>query len=286
MTEQVRVEGHNVPQPGGQNIPPRDPQPGFVPNPVQTTQPQGDPAPAAEVKQDGNGAGLEAALAAVAAALAAQSPKPTPEPAAGDESLNDLDLSSISDPVLRSMATAMRVAGPDLDMDRVFAKALETGDPNFLDVAYIKEKAGDKAGELITIAQGIIDGVNREATGAQQDVYNSAGGEAQWNACTASFNKAAPEGLRSIVATMLNSGDRKLIKGAADLVVQFAKGSGFVPNAQPLLESGAATVSAALALGKDEFQAELRKLDANARDFIPKRNELFARRAAGKQLGK
>lgn len=287
MTEPVRTEGFNVPGAGSvidggkPNLPPLNPLPGFVPQPAPAPVAEAAPAPAQPVPAAD---GLQAAIAALAAAL----PKPAePVPApAGEESLNNFDASTLEDPVLRSMATVMQTVGKGLDMDRVLAKAIETGNPEFIDVAYLKEKGGENANELITIAQGIVKSVGERAQSIATSIHSLAGGEANWNASTGVFNQRAPVELRTVVATMLDSGKENLITAAAKMVVEFSKGSGFVPNVQPTLESGFASVPAAQALSKDEFQAELRKLNPNDRNYIAVRGELFARRNMGKQLGK
>ena len=294
MTEAVATNGFVVP-PGGSstvvdgskpNIPPSNPQPGFVVPPIT-------PAPSAPAGAEPEASkvapkSLEATVAALTAALAAQNATKQPAPAATPDadSLNAFDPNVLQDPVLRSMATVMQTVGKGIDMDRVFSKALETGNAEFIDVAYLRDSAGENAEQLITIAQGIIQAVNAQASAMESKVYGLAGSEAQWNACTAAFNTGAPEAIKQVVATMLNSGVNSQIEAAAGLVVEFAKGSGFVPNANPLVQSGGAAMPASQALSKDEFQAELRKLNPNDRGFEKARGELFARRQAGKQLGK
>lgn len=284
MTHQVPVNQQptNVVDGGQPNIPPANMQPGFV-QPMQAPtlpaiqQPAAAPAPETDATL--------AAIQELTKALAAQQPAPAAAPAAED-SLNQFDVNTIEDPILKSMATVMKTVGKDLDLDRVLGKAIDTGNAEFIDVAYLREKAGANADELITIAQGIVQGVVAEAQKVQQSVYDTAGGVDQWNACAGAFNTKAPEALKTTVVTMLNSGDAKLVKAASELVVQFAKSQGFVPNANPLVQTGGASMPAAQALSKEEFQTELFKLDKNARDFPAKRGALFARRELGKRLGK
>lgn len=298
MTAPVTTDGFVVPPVGGNtpgntvdggvNLPPSNPTPGWVPPapPKALSSDQNTPAPTAPAAPAAPN-GMDAAIAALAAALQAQKPAPVAEtPAPAADSLNAFDPNTLQDPVLRSMATVMQTVGKDLDMDRVFAKALETGDPEFIDVAYLKERGGANADQLVTIAQGIIQAVNAQAVAIQSEVHALAGSEANWNACTAAFNQNAPQALRQVVATMMDSGNKDQVKAASSLVIEFSKGSGFVPTANPTVQNGGAGVAAAQALSKDEFQVELRKLNVNDRGFEKARDELFARRQLGKKLGK
>lgn len=281
MTEAVNTEGFNAPA-GGQNLPPANQVPGHVPQEV----PPAGAQPAAPVAKPDD-AGLAAAIAALTASLKPSEPAQTQAPAPQDEdSLNNFDVNTLEDPVLRSMAIAMKTVGKGLDMDRAIGRAIEHGNADFIDAAYIREKCGDNANELVQIAQGIVSAVNAQASAAAASVYNLAGGEDSWNNCTAAFNAGAPAELRSVIGVMFDSGNQKQIEAAAKIVVEFAKGSGFIPNANPLLQSGAASLPQGQALDKDSFQAELRKLNPNSRTYLQERSNLFARRSMGKRLGK
>ena len=255
----------------------------------QGSQPQAPQAPAQEPQGD-----LAAAIAALTAALGNKGDgedkgsevpaEPQVDTNVGD--LNDVDVGDIDDPLLRSMAVAIRSGAPaDLDMNRVLARALERGDATLIDRAYLVEKCGKDAAHRIQIAEGIVEAVNRKSSETAKAVYAAAGGQEQWNACTAAFNKAAPAALRTVVIQMMNSGNSDQVGAASQLVVEFAKGQGFVPNSAGRTDL-TSHVGAQQALSKGEFQAELRKLDPNARDYQEQRGSLFQRRELGKKLGK
>lgn len=184
------------------------------------------------------------------------------------------------------MATVMRTAGKGLDMDRVLGKALEHGSTDLIDVAYLKEKAGDTAEDLLAIARGIVEAVNAKAIEQEKAVFALAGSEANWHASVAAFNKSAAPELRAVIVQMFNSGNAASIEAAGKLVVQFAKGTGAVPSPAALVTNGGAAPAIGQALSKDEFQSELRKLNPQDRDYVARRGDLYARRQAGKQLGK
>lgn len=279
MTEAVSTQGFAMPT-GSPHpaVMPQDAKPGFVVQPIAPATLDAVAPAAAAAPSD--------ALAAAITALT-ESMKPTaaePTVATPAANLNTLDPSTLEDPTLRSMAGAFKLLGSTLDFDRVFSKALDSGDATLLDTAYLKEKGGANAQGLIDLAQGIVAVVQQKATEQTNAVYALAGGEAQWNAATAAFNKNAPVELRLAVSQMADSGKPQHIAAAAKLVMQFATGQGFVPTPANLI-SAANTNAQGQALDKLGFQTELRKLDPNARDFQAKRGDLFARRALGKRLG-
>jgi hypothetical protein len=195
-------------------------------------------------------------------------------------------VNSIDDPIIKSMATVMQTVGKGVDMDRAIGKAIEDGRTDLIDVAYLREVGGANAQDLITIATGLVNAVAAKSASVSNEVHALAGGQANWDAGVAVFNQAAPSELRLVVAQMLDSGKEQLIKAGAKMVVEFSKNSGKLPNVNPLLQSGASAPAAAQALDKVAFQTELRKLDPNSRDFQSQREQLFARRQLGRQLGK
>lgn len=286
MTTAVPTNGFNAPP--GVNVPPPNMEPGFVQNPAGSTPPaEPATAPAAAPAPSA----LDAQVAALLAALQAQqAPAPAAAPAVPDGNvqnptgLNSLDPATLEDPILRSMATVMQTVGKDLDMDRVFSKALDHGDASLIDAAYLREKGGANADQLLVIAQGIVQAVNAQAAAVTAEVHNLAGGSQNWEASVAAFNKNAPVEFRQVVALMLDSKDKGKISAGAKLVVEFSKGSGLIPNAQPLIQAGAGS-GAAQALTKEAFQAELRKLNPHSREFSEQRQALFARRQIGRNLG-
>ena len=281
MTTAVPTEGFNAPPAGGA------PNGNPIPIPPQVTAPAPDATPAAAAPAP---AGLDAAIAAMTAAIQSITPA-TPaaqaavEPAV-ESSLNGYDVNSIEDPIIKSMATVMQTVGKGVDMDRAIGKAIEDGRTDLIDVAYLREVGGANAQDLITIATGLVNAVAAKSASVSNEVYTLAGGQANWDAGVAVFNQAAPSELRLVIAQMLDSGKEQLIKAGAKMVVEFSKNSGKLPNVNPLLQSGASAPAAAQALDKVSFQTELRKLDPNARDFQSQREQLFARRQLGRQLGK
>lgn len=282
---------------GAAAVQPTNAVPGFAVPPggpsaaVPPAQPPSAPtAPAAP--STGTSPDMAAAIAALTAALGAAKAPETPDGEVGTSpapekfgDLNTLDTSTLDDPIIRSMATVMQTVGKDLDLNRAIGNALDRGDARLIDTAYLREKGGANAEQLITIAKGIVEAVEAKGNAITAEIHALAGGEAGWTASVAAFNSTAPQELRLVVAQMLDSNKPDIIKAGAKLVTQFGNGSGLIPNSNPQLTAGAGA-NAAAALTKEGFQAELRKLDPNSREFNTQRSELFARRALGRKLGK
>jgi hypothetical protein len=170
-------------------------------------------------------------------------------------------------------------------MDRAFGKALEFGDPSLIDMAYITEKGGAVAENLKAIAQGIVDRVQYQAQAGEAAVYAIAGDKAQWDTALAVFDAKAAPHVKTVVQTMIDSGNLGAIQSAAQMVVEFSKGSGRMVNAPGLINAGASNGNAASGLSKVEFQKLHSKLDPNSPSYTADRGQLYARRSVGKQLG-
>lgn len=274
MTTAVPTDGFIAPPANAGAAPPANAQPGFVQPP-----PAGTPAPAAPVPAQA-GADVAALTAALTAALASQQAAvaPAAAPAAAVEGSDD--------PILRSMAAVLKTAAQGIDLDRLLGKAIEYGDAGLIDTAYLTEKGGVNAAQLLTIAQGIVESTNAKASAVEKEVHGLAGSEANWNACATAFNTKADPALRAVVAQMLDSKKSDQIKAAAKLVVDFAKGTGIVPTPAGLVTGFGAAPISGQGLSKDEFQTELRKLNPQDRGFVAARQDLYARRQMGKQLGR
>lgn len=298
MAEHVAVPPGTAPLPPGpslppEHIPPANPAPASPALPTPPTPGFASISQAAKpVPDDATAriAELEAQLAA------AKAPKPAAAPAtpAADGTLdlgdlNNYDIGSIQDPATRATAMALKaMAGGDVDLNQLMGNAVAYGDPRLIDQRYLAEKfPGDKAQAVKGMLVALVDAVNQEATKAEQAVFSVAGGEPQWRAAAASFDQGAPSGLKAAVASMLNSGHPTNIAQAAEIIVQFAQGSGFVPvkgaTTIPTATGGAGNVGG---LSSEEFKAQLRTLNPNAADYSRKIQELEQLRVLGKRAGR
>lgn len=222
---------------------------------------------------------------ALAAAIAQLTSALKPKAEEQQQASVSTDIQGTGDDVLDAMVQSVALAHPKLSIDRAVGEAVAYGDARFIDEAYIREVAGKDADRLIRIAKAAVFRVQETATQLKDAVFNTVGGEDNWNTAVSAFNSAAPKELRSAVATMLESGKANQVKAAAQLVSQYAASGGFIRSGA----KGGATAFGAAAgsqgLSKADFQTELGKLDRNARDFREKREELFNRRTIGQKAG-
>ena len=302
---QVPNQGFQVPPAGdpprmpngnGHTIAAPNQQPGWVQNPGQPQQQtQQQTQQPTQPDMSSVVAVLQAALAgqqAPAQQAQAQQAPATQQPQADvirpnwmQSSANEFDVDQINDPIIKSMATVLQTAGKDLDLDRVLGKALAFGDPALVDLAYLRDAGGPQAAQLAEIAKGIVQAVNAKADAVTSEVYASVGGEDVWHSSVAAFNQSAPHELKVTVSQMLDSTNENFIKAGAKIVAEFGRSSGLIPQqGAPLLNSASAGVQGQ-GLTREQFQAELRKLDQNSPGFEQSREALFARRALGKRSG-
>lgn len=275
MAENVPVAGFSVPPvPGNDGRPAASSmEPGFVRQAPQIPAPVPAPAPDAGLLTPAQ------VQEQIAAALALAKPAQAAPPA--------YDFADTSnDPVLNSLQSVFASVGAGIDIERALGKALTYGDPALIDLAYIKEKGGATADQLAIVAKAIVERVQTQTESATSAVYDTAGGKPQWDAAAATFDQNAPAHLKLVIGKLLDSGNRDAVKQAAQAVVDYVKQNGLVPTGAGLLTPNASGMNSAQALTKEDFQAALQKLDPNARNYDATRQDLFARRSLGKQLGK
>lgn len=273
----------NPPITGEANLPPLNPTPGFNPpagTPVVTSQ----TIPALQAP-----AQAPAQPQAPAAPQVPAAPQATPELVAlagvPTSNLRDFDIGEIDDPLIKSTASILLASSPDLDLDRALAKAIQFGRADLIDEAYLKEKGGTNADNLITIAKSLVTQIANVADANEKAVYDIAGGEANWSTAVTAFNQFADPAQRKTIADLLDSGKPQFVQYAAQTVMAFSKQSGAVPFTGQQVQTGAASVAASQGLSKAQFQAELAKLNRNAPDYAEQSNVLLGRRQLGKQLG-
>lgn len=269
-----------------QNIPPKDMKPGFVAPTPPTPEVKAESTPSAEPKTENLGAAIEALTKALASAnpAAAQTPEAKVEDPKMPTDLNNFDVGSLQDPILKSMATVMQTVGKGLDMDRALGKAIEYGNIEFIDQAYIKEAGGAASEDLLTIARGLVQAVAAKSEAVTQGIYTLAGGEQNWNVSVTAFNTGAEKELRLVVSQMLNSGREDLIQAGAKMVVEYSRTSGLIPRDGGTIKAGAGAPSGQ-ALDAAAFQKALVKLDPYSPTYMQDRSALFDRRNLGRSLG-
>lgn len=297
--QQLNVNGGGIPPvPPGAVVTERGAPPANQQVPGYVQQPNIPAFPGTVVGQQPTALSAEdlADFEAFKAFKAQQTGKPTPAvvpapeaqsvPVSASAAMDMLAPAATSDPVLGGMLKVFESGVPGLDKARALGNALTHGDVKLIDTAYLREKGGAQAESLIEIAKGIVEHATNAAAAATQEIFTLAGGEQNWNAATAAFNKGAPDYLKQFVVSAMNSGNRSQIKAAAENVVAYAKQSGLVATpGTGFVQSGGGAPGSAQGLSKADFQKAHAALDPNARDYIERKGELMGRRQIGKQLG-
>ena len=301
--QQIAVPGGVVPPlPSGaseRGIPPSNQQvPGYVPTIQSAADPFVLPLTDAQKLAAAQVAGIDPAeLAAFRAFKAAQGAAPAAPVANAavtpaifpTNATGALDLAvraSSHDPILGSMLGIFDGTAAGVDRGRALGNALTHGDPALIDVAYLREVGGKDAERLVTIAQGIVQHCTAQAAAATSSVYALAGGEANWDAATAAFNRSAPDHLKQFVKYSLDSGSASQVDAGAKAVVEFAKSSGLVATSGTgFVATGGGQPGSAQGLSKEGFQSAHSALDKNSRTYEREKGELYGRRQIGKQMG-
>lgn len=172
----------------------------------------------------------------------------------------------------------------DADIQRATAKAIEYGDANLIDKAFLAEKFGDRAEEAAHIAEAVLEQMQAGRERLVQDVYAQAGGKEAWDQSLAVYKQHAPAGLQKVIKAMFDSGDATAVKEAAGLVAEFAKNSGAIPVTGQRVQSSGAAVSHGLSA--DEFKQAVNKLNPSSRTYHADYTKLIDMRRAGKQAGR
>lgn len=165
-------------------------------------------------------------------------PTPVPAKPTGQTDLADLGFDT-SSPTNLAILTYIRdiATSTGLDVTRALGHSLNSNNPDFVDLAYIKDvlKDAGKSDNVANMLKGLVS-TRAEATAKLvTDVYAQAGGEANWKVAVTHFNKSADPAQRAAVKAMLNSNDPEVVKYAVNQVVSSAKEAGVTVQHVPHL---------------------------------------------------
>lgn len=174
----------------------------------------------------------------------------------------------------------------DSDMVRAIGKAVEYGDANLIDKAFIQERFGEHAAYAEMLAKVYLEDQVGQAQKAVNSAYEMAGGKEQWDAATQVFNAKAPEHIRKAARALADSGD---IAGAAKFVIETCQSLGVMATVNPKLQGVSGSAGALTAKAFSEEYSKLRKEVGNrslqSQAFAGRYQDLLERRAAGKRAG-
>lgn len=213
-------------------------------------------------------------------------PAPADKPATGDPLVDaDIDTGSKAlDIAVRSFITS--TGASQADIERATAKAIEYGDPNLIDRAFLRERFGDRADEATAIAEAVLEQADTQRAAVVQSVYAVAGGKEGWDKALSVYKENAPKGLQKAIQLMFDSGDNSAVTEAATLVVEFANNSGLVVKGAGSRQVAGSGTQESQGLSAGEFKAAMSKLNQSSRSYREDYARLIELRSIGKQLGK
>ena len=211
----------------------------------------------------------------------------TPEVERPTGGLNDLTPEDVGDPALGRFIRLLDLHYPNLDRDRAVGKAIEYGDPSYIDEAYIREIAGDGADVLIGFFEEAVQIYGEGVEQTLNYIYEMAGGKERWESIAGSFTRNAPESVRNVVKNLIDSNNPDEVQQGLEFIMEYASTVGLVDTpAKRVGTSG--TSGGGDALSAEQFRAELRKLGGRNRDpksYDAAVEQLRRRRALGVELG-
>lgn len=222
-------------------------------------------------------------IEALAEALRKQGKEPAGNPDESGATLEPTGNPSID----AGIQMLQKVSGlKDSDMVRAIGKAVEYGDPNLIDTAFINERFGEHAGYAEMLAKAYLDDQVGAAKRAVDEAYSLVGGKENWDGIAKLFAAKAPDNIRMAVKALADSGS---IKEAVQLAVETTQNMGLIPKINPQMRGGSGGDGA---LSSAEFAKEyqaLRKEAGNrsleSSQFSGRYQSLLNRRAAGKAKG-
>lgn len=265
-------------------------------DPVQGVSPNHSTSPDVQGSNATTDPNLAAELQSIKEMLAVQkaggneAPEPETEqqPERPTGGLNDLSPDDIGDPNVKRIVQLVDTHYPNLDRQRLMGKALEYGDPDFIDTNYLKDQLGDQADILIPFLEEIVETTQQSYESLVQDIYKEVGGAERWQGIAKVFTQSAPESIRSVAKQLIDSQDMDQIEQGIRLILDYSEQSGIAPKPPRLIQGQGFTQGGGHGLSAEDFKAELAKIgsrNSNPRNYDKVVTELRQRRALGIELG-
>lgn len=197
---------------------------------------------------------------AVAPAPAAQPAQPQ-APATQHQAFNPGTGDAVIDATVANFSRAFGVSA-DLYNSSIKA-AVDSGDPNRIDVQAILRTAGAEAAlEASRLVQALSGHVKTKDAQTITQIHAAAGGEVNWKNAVQHFNSTAPDFVKEQFQALLSSGDpAKVDYATRELVGRAVQAGVLAPNLAVTPGSGAPAGQVAL----------------SAQEFLEKRQDLYKR---------
>lgn len=201
--------------------------------------------------------------------------------------LNDISPDDIGDPNAARFVRLLDAHYPNIDRERVLGRALEFGDPDLIDINYLKDVVGDQYDLVLPFFEDIVEQQSQGFDAVVNEIHEFVGGKAQWEGIANAFATNAPASVRNVVKQLVDSNKLEDVKQGIEFIVDFAQRNGLAAKQPKRLDSyGQSTGGDTLTA--EQFRAALREL--GGRNSDPKRYDtqveiLRKQRAAGIELG-
>lgn len=184
---------------------------------------------------------------------------------------------------IQYLCTASKV-----DFNEAFGVALESGNPAYINHAYLQRVAGGQASILTNQVNALIQHEAQREEMVAHSVYQMAGGQQQWDVAVQAFNQNAPAGLKKVLAGLLDTGEPSEVAYAAQEVLRYANAQHGVVNKSPnLIMANRGTI--APTMDKESFikaERELRsKYPVHSPQYNAQFQALLEQRRAAKERG-
>lgn len=209
---------------------------------------------------------------------------PAERPSGG---LNDIAPDDIDDPNTARFVRLLDAHYPNIDRERVLGRALEYGDPDLIDINYLKEVVGDQYDIVLPFFEDIVEQQSQGFEAVVNEIHEFVGGKAQWEGIANAFATNAPASVRNVVKQLVDSNKLEDVKQGIEFIVDFAQRNGLAAK-QPQRVNSYGQSTGGDTLTAEQFRAALREL--GGRNSDPKRYDtqveiLRKQRAAGIELG-
>ena len=172
--------------------------------------------------------------------------------------------------------------------DNVIAAAVQYGDANLINPAALGvQLTPEQTAQVKQLAQGAVQYIQAENARVDNIAYAAAGGKAQWEQASGTFNAVANPDTRSYVQYLVDSGNHEQ---AAQVVLNTVRGYGYQPQGQapvaPSAIAGQQGLSGAAfkdAIGKLKQEAGNASLETGI--YREKYDALVQQRMLGRQQG-
>lgn len=161
------------------------------------------------------------------------------------EPLPRLAVEDYHSPEVANILHTVNALMPTIDVQRAFGEAIASGDSSAIDVNYIREMLGDVADPIIQTMAGVADAYGNTSDTVYQEVFDSVGGQEQWQGIADFFNSNATELEKREARRLTTSKNPNEIREGAEYVKTFAQRMGAMPKTPVGIQAGAGNVGGA-----------------------------------------